>query len=385
MKTRVTKLQAAILRVQTGLCTATAAARSLGMSRKTYYQWETRAMAAMRAALTPRPPGRPRSRPDPQMQALREQLERLKRENRLLEQRLRIHRLLGKAETRSERNHAVAIVLRTLQKLHAAGGGSYRRLAAGLGLARSSVLRWQAHLRAGLPAIRRPGRVKPPLPNPRALQRDLARLQHGAHRTHGATAFYRRWSPYVSRRDLGDRLRAHRLALQRAAREALERIQWAVPGAVWAMDPAELGAHRWNTVTDVSSRFRLPLWLARDLPTEAIVSHLRTLFERYVPPLILKRDNGSNLNARPRPCLAGATAEDVFMQSQAAFARAYPLDLRKAIKRWIDDATRAILETMTVDHRHTRDAARRHATETWMLEEGLVIPVRHPNVLPLSA
>jgi DNA-binding XRE family transcriptional regulator len=48
-----------ILQVRSGLMSATDAARELGVSRKTYYKKEERALGGMIAALTDRPCGRP--------------------------------------------------------------------------------------------------------------------------------------------------------------------------------------------------------------------------------------------------------------------------------------------------------------------------------------
>lgn len=64
-----------ILQVQAGQLTATQAAQSLGVSRKTYYQWERRALQGMVDQLTQRPPGRPQKPDDPEKAALRQQLQ----------------------------------------------------------------------------------------------------------------------------------------------------------------------------------------------------------------------------------------------------------------------------------------------------------------------
>jgi DNA-binding XRE family transcriptional regulator len=48
-----------ILKVRSGQMTAAAAAKALGVSRKTYYKWEDRALSAMLEALTDRQSGRP--------------------------------------------------------------------------------------------------------------------------------------------------------------------------------------------------------------------------------------------------------------------------------------------------------------------------------------
>jgi transposase len=48
-----------IWQVRSGAMTATQAAQHLGVSRKTYYEWEARAMAGMVQALSNQPAGRP--------------------------------------------------------------------------------------------------------------------------------------------------------------------------------------------------------------------------------------------------------------------------------------------------------------------------------------
>jgi transposase len=50
---------AVIWRVRSGAITARQAARELGVSRKTYYEWEVRAMEGMMEALKNQPAGRP--------------------------------------------------------------------------------------------------------------------------------------------------------------------------------------------------------------------------------------------------------------------------------------------------------------------------------------
>lgn len=80
---------ALILQVRSGRLSASAAARHLGVSRKTYYQYEQRALQGMLQALQPGVPGRPRSQPAPELISLRHQLEQLEQE--LLTTRQRAH------------------------------------------------------------------------------------------------------------------------------------------------------------------------------------------------------------------------------------------------------------------------------------------------------
>jgi len=68
-----------IMQVQAGVITATAAARQLGISRKTYYQWEARALQGLLDAVTQQPPGRPR-RPDrPKQRQLEQRVDQLQK------------------------------------------------------------------------------------------------------------------------------------------------------------------------------------------------------------------------------------------------------------------------------------------------------------------
>jgi transposase len=83
-----------IMQVQNGLLSAQEAARQLGISRKTYYQWERRALAAMVEALGNRPPGRPPRLLDPEKEALQRQAQELQAKLEVLEQTERIRQRL---------------------------------------------------------------------------------------------------------------------------------------------------------------------------------------------------------------------------------------------------------------------------------------------------
>jgi hypothetical protein len=61
---------AIILRVRSGALTATEGAERLGISRKTYYEWEDRALQAMALALENHAPGRPSVPPDAEKEEL---------------------------------------------------------------------------------------------------------------------------------------------------------------------------------------------------------------------------------------------------------------------------------------------------------------------------
>ena len=79
-----------IMQVRSGVLSAQEAARQLGISRKTYYKWERRALAAMVEALGDREPGRPPLPLDPEKQALERQTQELQAKLEVLEQTERI-------------------------------------------------------------------------------------------------------------------------------------------------------------------------------------------------------------------------------------------------------------------------------------------------------
>ena len=87
-----------IMQVRSGLLSAQEAARQLGISRKTYYQWERRALAAMVEALGNREQGRPPRAIDPEKEALRRQTQELQAKLQVLEQTERIRQALSEPD-----------------------------------------------------------------------------------------------------------------------------------------------------------------------------------------------------------------------------------------------------------------------------------------------
>lgn len=78
---RARERAAVIFAVRSGQITAEEGARRLGVSRKTYYEWERRALQAITEALEDRAPGRPNTPRD-------EEKERLQNEITLLQNKL---------------------------------------------------------------------------------------------------------------------------------------------------------------------------------------------------------------------------------------------------------------------------------------------------------
>jgi transposase len=91
-----------IMQVRSGLLSAQEAARQLGISRKTYYKWERRALAAMVEALGNREHGRPPLPSDPEKQALQRQTQELQAKLQVLEQTGRIRQALEQPDKKKE-------------------------------------------------------------------------------------------------------------------------------------------------------------------------------------------------------------------------------------------------------------------------------------------
>lgn len=70
---RARQRTAVVFAVRSGQITAEEGARQLGVSRKTYYEWESRALQAMTAAMEDRSPGRPAMPQDEEKQCLQQE------------------------------------------------------------------------------------------------------------------------------------------------------------------------------------------------------------------------------------------------------------------------------------------------------------------------
>jgi transposase len=87
-----------ILQVHGGTLTAKQGAQLLGVSRKTYYEWEEKSLKAMALALENRPPGRPPALMDPEKEALRERIQELEKKLDRAEKTIEVKELLGAYE-----------------------------------------------------------------------------------------------------------------------------------------------------------------------------------------------------------------------------------------------------------------------------------------------
>jgi polyhydroxyalkanoate synthesis regulator phasin len=83
-----------VFAVRSGKITAEEGARLLGVSRKTYYEWENRALAAMAEAMEDKAPGRPAQPQDQEKQRLQEQVLELEKKLFVAEKTVEVRDML---------------------------------------------------------------------------------------------------------------------------------------------------------------------------------------------------------------------------------------------------------------------------------------------------
>ena len=95
------------MKVRCGLMKATEAAGLLGVSRKTYYKWEQRGLAALLAGLEEKSAGRPETEAQnaPQLE-LEKQLAQLQRDNELLQKKMQLKDLVQQMQLKPQQDGA---------------------------------------------------------------------------------------------------------------------------------------------------------------------------------------------------------------------------------------------------------------------------------------
>jgi transposase InsO family protein len=253
----------------------------------------------------------------------------------------------------------------------------------------------------------------------------------------------------VSRRVLQQLVTETRGEILRERQAEQRRIHWQIPGLVWSMDPTELTWERDELrqklrllpAMDLASRYKFAPWVGTQLTGEQVAAHLEELFRRYGPPLVLKRDWGSNLNDeavnellsrwlviplnspphyppynggmergqrefktvlrpqlladprrdpaglalltvhelnhRPRRCLRGQTACEQFAGAKHNL-RGYTRRRRKEIFEQIGELAMTIMLEQPVRSQGRADAVWRRAVETW-LQQNEIITISEPK------
>jgi len=193
------------------------------------------------------------------------------------------------------------MIVTTLTQLKRQVSWPYPRLCASLGLSYASFRRWQHRLEQGQPAFSKPGPHKVAPLNLEELHAAVGHLPHGRQRSRGVDRLYRQYQDQISRRDLQELTKTVRGELAHQHQAELRHITWQVPGLVWSLDDAKLARfadHKLylHQVQDLASRYKFTPWVGEQVLGETVAVHLEQLFLQHGPPLVLKRDNGSNLN-----------------------------------------------------------------------------------------
>ena len=165
----------------------------------------------------------------------------------------------------------------------------------------ASFNRWRFRIKENVVLINRPGPKKVQPFDPSVLDTEVQSLDHGVKRSAGTADLYRRYCLSVSRRELGRMVERVRQDLEADRREQMRRIEWLMPGVVWAMDFTEYrlgmaGKIYLHNTQDLGSRYKF-LPMAGGYPVgEEVAGYLSEKFDRYGAPLVLKRDNEGNMN-----------------------------------------------------------------------------------------
>lgn len=97
------KRAAVVFAVRSGQITAEEGARRLGVSRKTYYEWERRALEAMTEALENKDPGRPTTPHDEEKQRLQNEITELQNKLFVAEKTVEVRDMLHAYELHNAR------------------------------------------------------------------------------------------------------------------------------------------------------------------------------------------------------------------------------------------------------------------------------------------
>ena len=124
-KERARQRAAVVFAVRSGQITAEEGARRLGVSRKTYYEWESRALQAMTEAMEDRAPGRPNTPQDEEKQRLQEQIAELQKKLFVAEKTVEVRDMLHAYELQNASTKKSASPLRKKNESKGRNDNSY--------------------------------------------------------------------------------------------------------------------------------------------------------------------------------------------------------------------------------------------------------------------
>ena len=335
------------------------------------------------------------------------------------------------------------MLLEQVEAIRTEVGGSCREVLDAAGLPWATYQRWTSRLRSEEPFVLTPGPKKVVQLGLGDLLVEVRQMEHRRRRSFGTTELYEEHKEEISRRELQGLVQTERRRRNAAKRASLKRITWRVPGLAWAMDATKIGPDQLQQVQDLASRYKFEPFLTVSLSGEQIAEHLERIIELYGPPLLLKRDRGSNqqddavnavlskhliipldsprrypqyngameygqrelkgilelrdsladqalanytasahdLNHRRRPCLDGRTSCAVFGEGREAM-KAYTRPKRKEVIDWIRNEALDIIQRDGLAGADARDAAWRRAVESWLHRNGVITVSVDGKVLP---
>ena len=195
------------------------------------------------------------------------------------------------------------MILKAMDEMKEATGEPYTRLCAGVGVSYSNLLRWQDRRARGLPPVAVPGPRKLSPMNLDWVKRELEGLSHGPKRTNGTGELYDRYREQLSRRQFRELVEEARRGRREWEEQGRQRVYWNVARLIWAVDDVHIGYHEdhkvWsNQIRDLGSRYQFvpQLSVGGVLDGERVAERLDRLFGINGAPLVLKRDNGGNLD-----------------------------------------------------------------------------------------
>jgi hypothetical protein len=207
-----------------------------------------------------------------------------------------------KTEIRTE---AMNSILNIVDDVKTSSRLPYRQVCGLIRVPYSSFMRLRRRRRSSEALINRPGPAKVRPQSFAQLTEEISHLQHGIKRTAGTGKLYAAYAADISRRDFEEMVSRARHEAYSAHRRNLRRIQWHVPGVVWAIDPTEyvqadpFGKSIFITnMQDLASRYKFPPLCGAYPLGKEVAAHLKRQFDAFGAPLFLKRDFGSNLNCQ---------------------------------------------------------------------------------------
>jgi transposase InsO family protein len=188
-----------------------------------------------------------------------------------------------------------------LQQTQEQTGVSLAQQCRQIGVPCSTVRRWIRRSRRGQPLVNRPGPAPVELIDWGRVFDDILAMRHGRERTPGVAALWDKYGGGISRRDLQALVAQGRAIQAQEKADAALHVHWHMPGIIWSIDTTELkdpetGRKVYiHTVQDLGSRYKFDTLSGTDATGEAIAKLLERLFIEFGPPLVCKRDLGSNL------------------------------------------------------------------------------------------